>query len=161
MFGMFNGLPVHVLVLHLAVIAAPLAAVSGLAVWVPRWRKFARWPFLVLSAVAVVAVYLTKESGEVLQRSIAAQLEGNITGEIVDRHAALGGRLFIASLVLFAVSLAVAVVVGRTGNAVIGIVSAFVVTVVAVGVVVLTVQTGEAGAEAVWNPSGSVDYSGN
>lgn len=118
-----------------------------------------RWPFLVLSALAVVAVYFTKESGEALQRSIATQLEGNITGEIVDRHASLGGRLLIASIVLFVLSAVAAVLVGRTRNAVIGLVTALVVTVVAAGVVVLTVQTGEAGAEAVWNPSGSVDYS--
>ncbi|WP_329955265.1 DUF2231 domain-containing protein [Rhodococcoides fascians] len=156
---MFNGLPVHVLVLHLAVVAAPVAALSGLALWVPRWRTFVRWPFLVLSALAVVAVYFTKESGEALQRSIATQLEGNITGEIVDRHASLGGRLLIASIVLFVLSAVAAVLVGRTRNAVIGLVTALVVTVVAAGVVVLTVQTGEAGAEAVWNPSGSVDYS--
>lgn len=161
MFGMFNGLPVHVLVLHLAVIVAPLAALSGLALWVPRWRRFGRWPFLVLSAVAVVAVYFTKESGEALQRSIATQLEGNITGEIVDRHAALGGQLLIASIVLLVLSVVAAVVIGRTENTVIGLATALVVTVVAVGVVVLTVETGEAGAEAVWNPTGSADYSGN
>ena len=44
-----NGLPLHPLVVHAAVIFGPLAAVAALAFLVPRWRDRLRWPMVVLA----------------------------------------------------------------------------------------------------------------
>ena len=70
MFGEFSGLPVHALVVHAAVVFAPLAATAGIAFLVPTWRRALRWPLVVLAAIAVVTVFVAKESGKVLNEHL-------------------------------------------------------------------------------------------
>ncbi len=57
-----NGLPLHPLVVHAAVIFGPLAALAALAYLVPRWRDVMRWPMVIMAVVgvgAIVAAYFT------------------------------------------------------------------------------------------------------
>ncbi|MGZ4445492.1 MAG: DUF2231 domain-containing protein [Nocardioides sp.] len=58
-----NGLPLHPLVVHAAVVFGPLGALLALVyVGRPRWREPLRWPMLGLAAVAglsVLAAYVT------------------------------------------------------------------------------------------------------
>src|SRR6478735_1363735 len=57
-----NGLPLHPLVVHAAVVFGPVAALTALAFLVPRWRRQLRWPMVVLALIAtgsIVAAYLT------------------------------------------------------------------------------------------------------
>ena len=43
-----NGLPLHALIIHAAVIFGPLSALAGvLYAVVPRWRDRLRWPMVV------------------------------------------------------------------------------------------------------------------
>ncbi|MGR7001166.1 DUF2231 domain-containing protein [Yinghuangia aomiensis] len=71
MFDTVFGLPVHVLVLHFAVVLVPLAALATIAVAVrPAWLpRFGVW-VAALDAVMVVLVWATKESGEKLLKRI-------------------------------------------------------------------------------------------
>ena len=41
-----NGLPVHALVVHAAVVFGPLAALAGVLYAVPKWRDKLRWPLV-------------------------------------------------------------------------------------------------------------------
>jgi hypothetical protein len=60
-----GGLPVHVLVVHAAVVLTPLAALTAIVfAVVPRWRWLTRWPALVSGLVALGAVVAAKLSGD-------------------------------------------------------------------------------------------------
>ena len=64
MFGEFRGLPLHVLVVHAAVIFVPLAALCAiLFVALPRWRYQLRWPLVVLTVISFVNVLVAVQSG--------------------------------------------------------------------------------------------------
>lgn len=160
MFGEFNGLPVHALVLHAAVVLAPLAGLFGGALLVPRWRRFVRWPFLVLTVLATASVVVARISGEALRTALGTQLVGTVAGDLIAQHADLATKLLVAMLVLLVLAVATVVLTrpGTSGRA--ATILSVGVTVVAAVVIVLTVQTGEVGSRAVWNPTGSVDYSG-
>lgn len=157
MFGELNGLPVHALVVHSVVIFAPVSALIAIAFLVPGWRRVLRWPLLVTALIATGSAFVAKESGERLMENIRDQLEGNPAGRLVDEHQELGERLFLVLLAFLAVAV-IAVALASMDRAVLGHVGAVVVAIVAIAVGVLTVQTGERGTEAVWNPTGTVDY---
>src|SRR4051794_10832466 len=59
-----TGLPVHILVVHAAVVFGPLAAVSALAyVGLPRYRDLLRWPTMVLALIAFGSIWAAYLSG--------------------------------------------------------------------------------------------------
>src|SRR5438270_246928 len=59
MFERFGDLPLHVLVIHLAVVVLPVAALTAIVfALVPRWRWFLRWPALVLGVGALVCAFV-------------------------------------------------------------------------------------------------------
>jgi hypothetical protein len=64
------GLPFHALILHAAVVLAPLAALLAIAyALLPRWRYLTRWPTVVMAAVALVTVWMSRLSGQSLLHS--------------------------------------------------------------------------------------------
>lgn len=84
MFATVNGLPLHPLVVHAAVVLIPLSAVGLVLLAVRRsWRRTLGGWVVLLTAAAVMATWLAKESGE----RLAA-----VVGEPV-RHASLGDGL--------------------------------------------------------------------
>jgi len=159
-FGEFNGLPVHALVIHAAVIFVPFSAVLAFGLWLPKWRMTLRWPLAAVVAIATATTFVAKESGKVLKETLGDQIKGNVTGKVVARHEELAGRLWIALLILLVIVIAIALVLPRLNNNVAAPFLALVATVVALAVIVLVAQTGEAGSKARWNPDGSFDYSG-
>lgn len=158
MFGSFNGLPVHVLVLHAAVVLLPLVALAGIALLVPKWRGRLRWPLVAVAGVAVVMVLVTRQSGLALEENLGPGVAGSPVGDAIAEHERLADLLVIAVLVFFALTVVAALLLPRVGAGA-GTAVAAVVALAGLVVIVLTVQTGEAGARAVWNPTGSVDYS--
>jgi len=61
------GLPFHALILHAAVVLAPLAALLAIAyALLPRWRYLTRWPTVVMAGVALVTVWMSRLSGQSL-----------------------------------------------------------------------------------------------
>ncbi len=77
-----NGIPLHPLVVHAAVVLGPLAALFGLAYGlVPRWRWALRWPLAVLTLMAVGSAILAASSGEALLEARPGLEESNAVEE--------------------------------------------------------------------------------
>lgn len=65
------GLPLHVLVVHAAVVFVPLAAVGILVTgWREDWRKSYTFPLLLIAVAGAIAAVIAASSGEDLEESI-------------------------------------------------------------------------------------------
>ena len=139
-----NGLPLHPLVVHAAVVFGPLAALAALGYLVPRWRSTLRWPMVGLAVVATGSVVLAYLSG----------------GDLLDSKPELKQLPQIqthqdrAELLLWATLQfgAVAIVAGWWGDrrGALRVVLDVLLGIGAVLVLVLVVLTGDAGSRAVW-----------
>ncbi|QCW50359.1 hypothetical protein FE634_07985 [Nocardioides dongxiaopingii] len=144
-----NGLPLHALVVHAAVVFGPVAALAGiLYAVVPRWRDRLRWPLVALAAVALVSIWVAYLSGESLEEANPTFYTDPARAELLDTHESR------ANLLRFSI----------TGFAVLAFVAAWLhtrsgTTRIALGVLVAgtavlslvyTVLTGEAGAQMKW-----------
>jgi len=158
----FNGLPLHVLLVHFVVIVVPLAALCTLltAAW-PAARRRLGVVTPIIALAALIAVPITTEAGEWLQARVA-------NTELIAAHAAIGKTLLpwaaatflVAAIQWFWFRFVVAPdarfasrVRGKTARLVITIALAVAVVVLAVGSVVTVVQIGESGARAIWTGS--------
>lgn len=141
-----NGLPLHPLVVHAAVVFGPLGALGALAyVALPSWRDRLRWPMLALALVAglaIVAAYLTGRNF-ISSRPELAQLPGVST----HRHRA---RLLLWATLAFSVVAAATMGWLHPRPGVLRTVAGLLLGVSALTVLVLVVLTGDAGARAVW-----------
>jgi hypothetical protein len=148
----FNGLPLHPLVVHAAVVFVPLAALAGLAYVVPRWRGLLRWPMLAAAAIAAASVQLSAMSGQDLEH------ERHLGGPLLAKHEMWAGRLQTGTWVMAAIVLvavwAVPRVRSRGGVAVLGQVLVVALPLAALVELYLVFRTGDAGAKAVWSTGG-------
>ncbi len=143
-----NGLPLHVLVVHGAVVLTPLAALLCLCYAVPAWRDRLRWPTAVGVLVAIGAVWVAYLSGSDFYDSDRfTQVSGGLK-EKIDDHADLGGQLRWVATGWAVVALAAVGLHERTG--VVRVLLAGLLVVGSLATIVLTVLTGDAGAQAVW-----------
>ena len=162
MFESFNGLPMHPLVVHAAVVLIPLTCLGTILIAVRRsWRRTLGWWVVGLAFVSVGAAFVAKESGEALAKVIGNPVE----------HAQLGNTLPIIAGVMFLATTALVVgdrwldadSAGHDRQPVLVTVLAVIAVIVAVGATVQTVRVGDSGAKAVWSnvlkpapqPSGS------
>ncbi|MGV9664673.1 DUF2231 domain-containing protein [Nocardia niigatensis] len=146
----FNGLPAHVLLVHVIVVLVPLTAVLLImcALW-PAARSRLIWPAVLLAVLVTVLTPVTVEAGEWFQRQL-----GMPPG--VDEHARLGHQMlyFVPPLLISAAILAFAHVRrGRgkpVGRAVLAVIALLV---IASGAAAgwQTYRVGDSGAHAVWN----------
>jgi hypothetical protein len=139
-----NGLPLHPLVVHAAVIFGPLAALAALAYLVPRWRDVMRWPMVILDVVgvgAVVAAYFTGVNF-LDSKPELKQLPQ------VRHHRDLGVQTLYVALAFGAIALLSGWLHERTGA--VRIVLNVLLAIAAVALLVMVARTGEAGARAVW-----------
>ena len=164
MFDEFRGLPVHALVVHAAVVFAPLAALLGAAFVMPALRARLRWPLLAVTLAALASVIVARLSGQELKESL--NLEGSPAAPLVDRHQDLAQQLLylmvgFTVLVVFAVAVtgrpasgtrSAGLARGRTQLA--QSVLALLIMITGVAVTVQTIRTGELGTRAVWNTTG-------
>jgi len=96
-FDLFNGLPVHALVVHAVVVLLPLACLGTIAIAVrPSWRRTYGVLVVGCAAAATVLIPVATSSGEELEHRV-----GN-PGE----HAELGDQLIWFAIPLLALSLA-------------------------------------------------------
>lgn len=139
-----NGLPLHPLVVHAAVIFGPLAALAALAYLVPRWRDVMRWPMVVLAVIATGAIVLAYFSGGDFldSKSELRQLPQ------VQEHEELGEQLLWISLAFGVIAVVTGWLHARTGA--LRVVLDVLLAVSAVVLLVWVFRTGEAGARAVW-----------
>ena len=144
-----NGLPLHVLVIHAAVVFGPLAGLAGgLYAVVPRWRDRLRWPMVVTVAITVVVVWVAVLSGQDFLESERFAGADGPSLEKLERHADRGEMLrWIASG--FAV-VAFLSAWWHTRRGAVGLLLNVALAVLALLTVVWTVLTGDSGANAVW-----------
>lgn len=150
---MVFGLPLHPLIVHLAVV---LLSVTGVAVLVslalPRFRAWLGWGLGVLGAATAVTAYVTKEAGEDLLGDPAAAV-----GDLAT-HTHWGGWTGIIGMVFGGVTVLLWVVTSPTlrtrlpviDRPVLRVVVGVVATGLAAATVVLTVLAGHSGATSVW-----------
>lgn len=158
MFNQINGLPLHPLALHAAVVLVPLAALLGLLFALPRTRAWARVPLVLVSLAAVGAVFVAKQSGQALQKFLQSSLPRQTT-TLVHQHGQQANILFLAT-VGYAVLAVVAFLVTRRGPSTgsLTTVAAVFLVLAALGLAFQTYRVGELGARAVWNPTGQTNY---
>jgi hypothetical protein len=148
MFDEFNGLPLHPLAVHLAVVLVPLSGLFGILFVIPRTRDWARWPFVIAAVGSVPAVYVAKQSGESLKE--ARNLGGEI-GRLVAEHEDRANLLFI--LVIAWAVVAVLAFLGARARGTSKALSQLLSLLVIVGAVAVSYQTyrvGDIGSRAVW-----------
>jgi len=162
---LINGLPAHVLLIHLVVVLVPAA---GLLLVGQAWsRPIRRWagvlgPLLCLGALVMVPI--TTQAGKWLRDHINPELAASAA---VQKHVKLGNELlpwviamFVLSLLVFALERrgrqapAASRPAGTAGSvALVSMVVAVLATIAAAGAVVQTIRIGDSGAQAVWKGS--------
>lgn len=154
MFDQINGLPVHALVLHAAVIFVPLLALGAVVygVYAP-WRPKIGWAVASLAVVAPITTFVARESGEKLyDRLIGNGLSGPAK-DLLDDHMGFGTMTFWFVLALGLVTLAmVGLTLRRPGTlpkpAEWAAAAVMIVLAALSGYYVF--RTGDSGAHAVW-----------
>ncbi|EST19032.1 DUF2231 domain-containing protein [Streptomyces roseochromogenus] len=165
---LINGLPAHVLLVHVVVVLIPLAALAlvAAALWPQAARRLGVL-LPVLAFVALVSVPLTTNAGEWLERHVEEDA-------LVRRHTELGDGLLPWALGLFVLA-AVVWWAGRRAPAepgqggsgmrwsalpvriIVGVLS----LAVAVGAVVDVYRIGDSGAKAAWHDAYSKTATGS
>ncbi|WP_327046366.1 hypothetical protein OG320_00165 [Microbispora sp. NBC_01189] len=153
MFDQIFGLPVHALVVHAAVIFAPLLAALSIAYAVlPRVRHRLDWALVATALAALVSVFAAKESGERLEHRM---FQGSVS-EAIEVHSGLAETLLPVTALLTVVSLALVWLTRArrapegTGPRTAVLVVSAVAVILAVAVGYYAVRTGHTGATAVW-----------
>ncbi len=83
-FDLIGGLPVHPLVVHVAVIVLPAAALALIVVMLlPRVHGMVRWGVVAALAVGALSAWVAAESGEVLSERVGEPSVHVAAGEIV------------------------------------------------------------------------------
>ncbi len=154
-FDLIGGLPVHALIVHVAVVVLPVAALALIVVpALPRVHPLVRWSVVGALAVGALAAWFAAESGEVLSDRVG---EPSV-------HAAAGEGVPLIAGVLLALGIAWAVVdllTARERAAGVRRSRALLATRIAVSVVAAawagytiyaTIVAGHSGAVATWLP---------
>jgi hypothetical protein len=143
-----QGLPAHILLVHLVLAAVPIAALVLVvaALWPAAGRRLGViTPVIALGALLTVPV--TTHAGEWLEARVA------IT-PLIRKHVTLGKEVLPWMIGLFVIALLVwlwertdsAALHGTLGRVVVGVLA----VAISVGAVQQVVRTGEAGSRAVW-----------
>ena len=148
-FDLVNGIPVHPLVVHAAVVFVPLTALGMIvmALW-PRFSAKLGWLVAASAVLATVFSFAAKESGEVL--------EGRV-GEPGYDHAELGDLMPIFAAVLLIAVVALwlidrsAPVDGPAPRRGLRITVAIVGVLIALGNLIWVYRVGDSGAKSVWS----------
>ena len=164
-----NGLPAHVLVVHGAVVFAPLAALAAiLLAVVPRWRYLSRGPAVALAVVATATVWLARISGtEFFESRFAALPADNPVRATILEHQERGETLSLVATGLLVVTVAAARLLGgpsgfASGRGARDRAASWVemslpvlVVLAALATLAYAFLTGDAGARATWEQSGA------
>jgi hypothetical protein len=147
-----SGLPAHILLVHLVIVAVPVAALLVIAagVW-PKARKKLGVITPIVTLLALITVPITTHAGEWLEARVA------IT-PLIRKHVALGKQLLPWMAALFLVAVLVWLyerAQSRNSTAlnspVLRVVVGIVAVAISVGAIQQVVRTGEAGSKAVWS----------
>lgn len=140
-----NGLPLHPLIVHAAVVFGPLGALTALAyAALPGWRDRLRLPMLVMALVATASVLAAYFSGDNFLES-RPELAQKPLVQTHEERAELLLWLVLGFGVLATVAHALH---ARTGA--VRLVMRVALALVSLAVLVQVVLVGDAGARAVW-----------
>jgi hypothetical protein len=140
-----NGLPLHALVVHAAVVFGPLSALAGLLYAVPRWRDKLRWPLVASVGIALVSIWVAYLSGEDLEE---ANQYGGELATLLETHEDRAGMLRLLMSGYAGAALLAAWQHARGGP--VRALLTGLVLVLAVLAGIWTVLTGDAGAQIAW-----------
>jgi uncharacterized membrane protein YqjE len=152
-FDQINGLPVHVLVLHAAVVFVPLLALGAIVyAVVPRWRLRINWAVAILAVITPITCFVTKESGQKLYNRLVG---GGMKGKPLDdlnKHMSFGTHTFWWVLALGIVTLVMLILTWgpRRLPMIAGAAGSVVMVVLAVIAGYYVYRTGDSGATVVW-----------
>lgn len=155
MFEEIDGLPVHALVVHAAVVFVPLL-VLGAVVYavVPRLRSRIGWAVTLLAVVTPLAVLVAKLSGDAFRQRLIDQ--NGFSGPVLERindHRDLGNITLWFTIALGVTTLLLAFLTSRRSPAIpswASVVVSLIVVALAVGSGYYVFWTGDYGARAVW-----------
>ncbi|MAQ14513.1 MAG: hypothetical protein CMN30_06915 [Sandaracinus sp.] len=142
-----NGLPLHPLVVHAAVVFGPLAALLAIAYVVrPAWQERLRTPLVVMALVSVASIVTAFLSGD----SFRGANDFFAENAQIDEHEERAGLLLWVTLAFGVIALVSAFFQRRSP----GLRGALHVLLAAsaIAMLVLVVLTGDAGARAVYPP---------
>lgn len=140
-----NGLPLHPLLVHAAVVFGPLAALAALVyAGVPSWRERLRWPMTGLAAVAGLAVVAAYLSGRDFLDSRPELAQVPAVGTHEDR----AWVALWVTLGFTVVAVATAGLHRREGA--VRVATHVLLALAAAATLVTVVLTGDAGSRAVW-----------
>jgi len=153
-----NGLPAHILLIHIVIVLVPLAALMlvASAVW-PAARAKLGFLTPAVALVALVFVPITTNAGKWLRDHLPGN-QGRLD-PLIRRHAQLGGTLLPWAIGIFVVAVAVWLLgrrfdLGWRRSAALPVWVTAIVAVVAIGVsaggVVQLYRIGDSGAKAEW-----------
>ena len=154
MFDQINGLPVHALVVHAAVVFVPLLALGAIVYGlVARWRPRIAWAVLLLAIIAPICAFVAKQSGEALRDRLIEQGLSGRGAEIIDDHMGFGTLTLWFTLALAVVTLIMVVATMRKPGSLpraadLGLAVIMVALAAISGYYVF--RTGDSGATAVW-----------
>ncbi len=140
-----NGLPLHPLVVHAAVVFGPLGALAALVyVLLPSWRDRVRWPMVAMALLATAAIVVAFLTGRSFlnSRPDLAQLAQ------VQTHKARATTTLWITLAFGVVAVVAGALHERTGA--VRLALRVLLGLAAVAVLVGVALTGDAGARAVW-----------
>ncbi|GAA1599491.1 DUF2231 domain-containing protein [Actinoplanes couchii] len=155
MLDQVNGLPVHILVLHAAVIFVPLLGLGAVVYgFVPAWRPKIGWAVALLAVVAPVAALITKLSGTEFYNRLLSEERVSPAGKVIlDGHMQNGTTTLWLTLALGVLSLILVVLTTRNPRALPKIADlpwAVVLLALAAASAYYLFETGDSGATAVW-----------
>lgn len=159
MFDQINGMPVHALVIHAAVVFVPLLALVAIAyAVVPRWRTKVGWAAVLLAIAAPATAVVAKLSGEELRERLVANGLSGPPLQAIDDHMGFGALTLYFSLGLGVVTLIMVLLTLRRSARPLPSAAGLGLTVIVVALAAASgyyvYKTGDTGAQAVWG-SGS------
>ncbi|MEU7903014.1 DUF2231 domain-containing protein [Actinoplanes sp. NPDC049118] len=155
MFDQINGMPVHALVVHAAVVFVPLLALAAIAYAVlPRWRSKIGWAAVLLAIAAPASAAVAMLSGTKLHDRLVANGLSGPPLEAIDEHMGFGTLTFYFSLGLGVVTLIMVVLASRKASRPLPRAAELGLAVIMVALAVISgyyvFRTGDSGAQAVW-----------
>jgi hypothetical protein len=152
---LINGLPAHVLLIHVVVILVPVSALVLVAqAWSERVRRWAGIGGPLLCLGAVVMVPITTNAGKWLRDHINPELAASAP---VRKHVELGDGLLVWVVAMLVLSVVVWWLGRRRATAppppLVTIAVAVLATLVAAVSIYQTIRIGDSGAQAVWKGS--------
>jgi cytochrome b involved in lipid metabolism len=148
-FDLVNGIPVHPLVVHAAVVFVPLTALGMIvmAIW-PRFSAKLGWLVTASAVLATVFSFAAKESGEVLEGRVGEP--GYDHAELGDLMPIFAGVLLIAVVALWLIDRS-APADGPAPRRGLRIIVAIVGVLIALGNLFWVYRVGDSGAKSVWS----------